>query len=134
MVRSTNSWLLEKRRNLIGDDQFIPRDYGHLLWHWGYVDGATRNFLKRYGRLRGIALASQGRVVRWTNDNMYSRRVARGFSEVDRVKIEAQWRCLVAGKSSKALAQLDWLTQDPIDYNVTRTCVIKRWNDFKQLV
>lgn len=123
-VQDMNPWLQQKRLALIGCDKFVPRDYGHLLWYWGVISDQFRLFLKKYGRLRGLILASQGRVVTWTYCNtLYSRR-SRSFSEKERIKIENQWRCLVNGMNLKEINLLDWLTQDPVDYNVSRQEII----------
>ncbi|AIK96004.1 hypothetical protein [Candidatus Odyssella acanthamoebae] len=127
-----NSWLQHKRLALIGSDSFIPKDYGHLLWHWGVIDDKMRSFLKRYGRLRGLVLVSQGRVVTWTHGrHLYPGRSFR-LPKEESMKIEGQWRKMVATLKLKDISLLDWLTQEPIDYNTTRQDIVKRFKSMSQ--
>jgi hypothetical protein len=122
-----NSWLQHKRLALIGSDNFIPKDYGHLLWHWGVIDDKMRSFLKRYGRVRGIVLASQGRVVTWTHGrHLYPGGNFR-LSKEESMKIEGEWRKMLTILKLKDISLLDWLTQEPIDYNTTRQDILKRF-------
>ncbi|MBW8309020.1 MAG: hypothetical protein K0M45_05210 [Candidatus Paracaedibacteraceae bacterium] len=122
-----NSWLHCKRLALIGNDNFIPKDYGHLLWHWEIIDGKVYSLLKEYGQLRGKVLASQGRVVTWTHGrNLYPGRSLR-LSKEESIKIEAEWRKMVVKLTLKDIFLLDWLTQEPIDYNMSRQDIVKRF-------
>ncbi|WP_010302681.1 hypothetical protein [Candidatus Odyssella thessalonicensis] len=130
--QSYNSWLHQKRRDLIGSDDFTPKNYGHLLWYWGVIDDKFRLFLKKYGRLRGLVLASQGRVVVWTNNRHLYPGKGSSISEKDAVKLEQQWRQLIERWDVKTIAFLDWLTQEPIDYNATKQEIVKRFHSYSR--
>ncbi len=130
---NVNSWLHRKRLALIGSDNFIPKDYGHLLWYWGVIDDKSHSFLKEYGQLRGKVMASQGRVVTWTHGRtLYPGRSA-GLSKEESIKIEARWRRLVANLPLKDISLLDWLTQEPINYNMSRQDIVKRFQSMSPL-
>jgi hypothetical protein len=125
--QESNPWLRQKRLRLVGNDWFSPKDYGHLLWHWGMLGDPCRLFLKKYARLRGMVLASQGRVVTWTRGHHLYPRQGQRLTEEESLEIERQWRQLVQTIPLNDMAFLDWLTQDPIDYNLSKEDIIRRF-------
>lgn len=123
----TNPWLEQKRIKLIGSPNFNPYDYGHLLWHWGYINNQERDYLKQYGKIRGLVLACQGRTTTWTHSHQLYPGRSRYFNETESQEIEKKWRCLVRELTLGKISFLDWLTQEPVDFNTTRDQIVTRY-------
>lgn len=123
----TNTWLKEKHMRLIGSADFTPHDYGHLLWHWGLISDDERDYLKTYGKLRGLVLACQDRIPVWSHCHKYYSKRSKHFTDDEISHIEKKWRRFSQGLGLGKLGFLDWLTQDEINYNMTQQDIKQRY-------
>lgn len=122
-----NEWLKNKQVKLIGTRDFFPRDYGHLLWYWGIINNIERDYLKGYGKARGLILTCHNQLPIWSHCHKYYTRKTQYFTEDQTNHIELKWKQVSRGLSLNKIGFLDWLTQDAIDFNYTKEQIILRY-------
>lgn len=121
--KNLNQWLIQKRQEFIGDDRFLPQSYLHLGHFLGYINNDDLIRGEIYSKLRRLVMKSHESQVFWTKPIFVERCSGHALNEESKVRIETAWRILRNFISLKQVSLLDWLTLDPVEYNLSKKFV-----------